>query len=404
MGADARRRVKSCGSFGRVLVLRNNLWKMKALTALAVLIVLGVTAGLVAVKGTQFRKMIAGAKAFAAPPETVSSTEVREETWPSTLAAIGSIVAAQGVTVTPDIPGTVREIAFESGALVGKDDLLVRLDVAIEEAQLKAMEAQLDLGQVNLKRAQKLREENTVSEAELDSASAAVKQLKANADAIRATIEKKTIRAPFAGQLGIRQINLGQYLEAGKPIVSLQSLSPVYAHFSLPQQHLAVLKNGMQVRLTTDAYAGREFEGVLTAMNPDLDASTRSVSLQATFQNPDQALRPGMFARVEVLLAEQTKMLVVPLTAVLSAPYGDSVYVIEPAPASGDQNSPKLTVRQQFIRTGRARGDYLSVQSGLKPGQRIVSSGIFKLRNGMSVVENNSVAPKASANPRPSDS
>jgi membrane fusion protein (multidrug efflux system) len=201
--------------------------------------------------------------------------------------------------------------------------------------------------------------------------------------------------------LGIRLVNLGQYLDTGKPIVSLQALEPVYADFSLPQQELARLKAGMQVRVTTDAYPGRQFEGRLTAINPDLDASTRSVGLQATFENPDHLLRPGMFARVEVLLPEEQAVLVIPATSVLSAPYGDSVYVIESKP--GKEGTSGLVVRQQFVRTARARGDFLAVDSGLKPGERIVSSGIFKLRNGASVVENNELAPKASETPRPSD-
>jgi membrane fusion protein (multidrug efflux system) len=242
-----------------------------------------------------------------------------------------------------------------------------------------------------------------IPQSELDTAEATLKQTKANADGVRATIEKKTLRAPFAGRLGIRLVNLGQYLEAGKPIVSLQSLAPIYADFSLPQQELARLKTGMRVRVTTDAYPDRRFDGTLTALNPDLDPSTRSVGLQATFENPDQLLRPGMFARVEVLLPEEQNVLVIPATSVLSAPYGDSVYVIEPKPA-GTNGAPGLTVRQQIIRTGRARGDFLAVESGLKSGDRIVSSGIFKLRNGMAVVENNELAPKNNLAPRPSDS
>jgi len=228
-----------------------------------------------------------------------------------------------------------------------------------------------------------------------------LKQFQASADTIRTTIDKKTIRAPFAGKLGIRLVNLGQYLDTGKPVVSLQSLSPVYAEFSLPQQELAKLKTGMRVRLATDAYPGKQFEGTLTAINPDLDSSTRSVGLQATFENPDQLLRPGMFARAEVLLPEEQNVMVIPATSVLSAPYGDSVYVVE---ASTNSASPGLVVRQQFIRTGLSRGDFLSVLSGLKPGERVVSSGIFKLRNGMPVTENNATTPKAEEVPHPSDS
>jgi len=371
--------------------------------SLAVFIVLVVLGGLAGVKALQFKKLMDSGKDFTPPPESVSSTLVREEKWQGTLTAIGSIVAVQGVTITPEIAGIISEITFESGAVVAQGDLLLRLDTSLEKAQLRALEAQEELAKLNLTRERTLRSQNMVSQAELDAAEATLKQTEGNADAIRATIQKKTIRAPFAGRLGIRLVNLGQYMDTGKPIVSLQSLTPVYAGFSLPQQELARLKTGMSVRVTTDTYPGRKFEGTLTAINPDLDQSTRSVGLQATFANPDQLLRPGMFARAEVLLPEEQPVLVIPATAVLSAPYGDSVYVIESKPDK-DKGKPQLLVRQQFIRTGQARGDFVSVDSGLKAGERIVSAGIFKLRNGMAVIESNDLAPKTEVAPRPSDS
>jgi membrane fusion protein (multidrug efflux system) len=371
-------------------------------TFIAVFVVLLVVGALAGVKTLQIRKLMAGGKSFAAPPESVSTVVAREEKWQGTLTAIGSVTAVQGVTVTPEIAGLVREIAFESGAVVSTSNLLVRLDTSAEEAQLRALEAQEELARINLARERTLRTQNLVPQSELDIAESTLKQTQGNADNIRATIEKKTIRAPFAGRLGIRLVNLGQYLDTGKPIVSLQSLTPVYAEFSLPQQELARLKTGMRVHVTTDAYPGRTFEGKLTAINPDLDAQTRSVGLQATFENPEQLLRPGMFARVEVLLPEEQTVLAVPATSVLSAPYGDSVYVVESKPGQ-DKGKPGLAVRQQFIRTGTARGDFVSVESGLKPGERIVSAGIFKLRNGMSVVENNDLAPKNDLAPNPPD-
>lgn len=368
---------------------------------LAILIVVLVVGALAGVKALQVQKLTAVGKAFAVPPECVSSALVREEKWEGTLSAIGSITAVQGVNVTTEVPGLVQDIAFEPGALVAKGDLLVRLDTSSEQAQLRAMEAQVDLARVNLERMTKLRAENMVSQSDLDTAEATMKQNQANADAIRTTIEKKTIRAPFAGRLGIRQVNLGQYLDVGKPIVSLQSLSPVYADFSLPQQELSRVNPGMRVRLSVDAYPDRRFEGQLTTINPDLDAATRSIGLQATVANPDQILRPGMFARAEVVLPQETNVLVIPSTAVLSAPFGDSVYVIESQEANG---KPGLAVRQQFVRLGPARGDYVSVESGLKAGERIASAGVFKLRNGMAVVENNDLAPKSTMTPRPPDS
>jgi membrane fusion protein, multidrug efflux system len=370
---------------------------------MAVFVVLLIVGALAGVKTLQIQKLMADGKSFASPPECVSSAVAREEKWQGTLTAIGSVTAVQGVTVTPELAGIIREIAFESGAVVAKDALLVRLDTSTEEAQLHALEAQEELARLTLARERTLRSQNMVPQSELETAEATLKQNEGMADATRAIIQKKTIRAPFGGRLGIRLVNLGQYLDTGKPIVSLQSLTPIYADFSLPQQELARLQTGMRVRVTTDTYPGRQFEGTLTAINPDLDAQTRSVGLQATFENAEQLLRPGMFARVEVLLPEEQPVLVIPATSVLSAPYGDSVYVIESKPGK-DGGKPELAVRQQFIRTGRAQGDFVSVESGLKPGERIVSAGIFKLRNGMSVIENNELSPKNELAPHPSDS
>ena len=367
---------------------------------IGIAIVLLVVAGLGGIKAFQIKTLIASAKNFSQPPETVASADVREEKWQGILTAIGSVTAVQGVTVTPELAGTVREINFESGAMVAKGDLLVKLDTSSEEAQLRSLEAQVQWAKVSLDRQSSLRTNQLVSASDYDSAEAAWKQAVANADAVRAIIEKKTLRAPFAGQLGIRQVNLGQYLDAGKPIVSLQSLTPVYADFSLPQQELGKLKPGMQVRITTDTYPDRKFDGKLLALNPELDSTTRSVALRATFDNPDQALRPGMFAKVGVLLPEEESVLVIPATAVLRQPYGDSVFVIEPAPEKIGQK-PGLVVRSQIVKTGEARGDLIAVTSGLKPGERVVSAGGLKLRNGMAVTENNELVPKSEKSPHP---
>jgi membrane fusion protein (multidrug efflux system) len=375
---------------------------MKLKVTAAVLIVLLVVSVLGGIKALQIRKLIETGAAAAPPPETISAAVVVEEKWQDSLTAIGSITAVQGVTITPEVPGSVSEIAFEAGAVVAQGDVLVRFDTSSELAQLKALEAQAEWAKANVERMRKLRTENTVAVSELDQAEASYKQASANADAIRAVIAKKTIRAPFAGRLGVRQINLGQYLEAGKPIVSLQSLDRVFADFSHPQQNLASLKTGMKVLVTTDTYPDQKFEGVLTTINPGLDQDTRSIGLQATLDNPGQLLRPGMFARIEVLLPGEETVAVIPATSVLSAPYGDSVYVIESKPDK--EGKPALTVRQQLVRTGRARGDLVVVETGLKPGDRIVNAGLFKLRNGMPVVENNELAPKSVEKPHPSDS
>ena len=370
---------------------------MKKKVFFAVLLVVLIFGGLAAVKVLQIKSMIAAGKAFVPPPDTVTMATAQDEKWQSELPAIGSIAAVQGVTVTTEIAGTIKEINFESGAVVTNGTLLVRLDTSSEEAQLRALDSQAELAGINVERTRKLRADNTISQSELDTAEFALKQNQANADNIRATIAKKTIRAPFAGRLGIRQVNLGQFLDLGKPIVSLQSLVPVYANFSLPQQNLGQLKTGLPVRVTTDAYPGRDFTGTLTTINPDLDESTRSVTLQATLDNADQALHPGMFARISVLLPQEKDVLVIPLTAVLSAPFGDTVYVVEPG------TNGTLTARSQLIRTGAARGDYVTVEAGLKAGDKVVSTGVFKMRNGGSVVEDNTLTPKASQTPQPNN-
>mgnify|MGYP001492383016 CR=1 FL=1 len=292
---------------------------MKLKVIVGILIVVVAFLVLAGVKATQIGKLVDTGKKFLPPPETVSSAIAREEKWPDTLPAVGSITAVQGITITTEIPGMVREILFESGATVTQGDLLIRFDTSTEEAQLRALEARVEWAQTNLARIESLRIENTLSQAELDQAELELKQNQANADAVRATIAKKTIRAPFAGRLGIRQVNPGQFLDAGKPIISLHSLSTLYADTSLPQQVLSRLKPGLNVRVSTDTYPGKFFDGILTAINPDLDPVTRTVRVQATVQNPEQLLRPGMFVRIEVVFPEEQTMLVIPSTSVLSA-------------------------------------------------------------------------------------
>lgn len=370
---------------------------------LGLVAVIVVFASLAGIKALQIGTLIAFGRNFKQPAETVSSSVVKEEKWPDTLPTVGSISAVQGVKITAEIPGTVSKIAFESGSSVSQGDLLLSMDVSAEEAQLRSLDAQTELAKTNLGRVKSLREEKTVSQAELDQAESVLKQTQANADAVRATIAKKVIRAPFSGRLGIRQINVGQYLEAGKLIVSLQSLAPVYGDFSLPQQEFARIKTGLTVRATTDTYPDKQFSGSITAINPDLDAMTRSIRVQATFANKEELLRPGMFTSLEIVFAEERNVLTIPSTAILSVPYGDSVYVIEPNTATNAAPGD-LVVRQQFVKVGRVRGDFISITSGLKAGERVATSAIFKLRNGAAVVENNSISPPSNKKPNPSDS
>jgi len=369
-------------------------------------IVVAVLIVLAGVKFLQIHKMIAFAKTFVPPPETISSTVAHEENWPDTLSAVGSVDPQNGAILASEIGGTVVEIAVADGSTVDKGDLLAKLDTSSEAAQLRAAEAQVDWAKISAERLRQLRTNNTVSQSELDQAEAGLKQAQANADQIRTTIDKKTIRAPFAGRIGLWQVTAGTTIEPRRALVSLQSLTPVYVDFSLPQQDLSQLQTGLVVHANCDAYPGKTFTGTLTAINPDLDATTRSVMVRATFENAEQLLRPGMFARAEVILPEAKPVLVIPATAILSAPYGDSVFVILTAAQAGVTNMPatNLVAQQKFIRTGRAHGDFISVETGLKADDKVATAGIFKLRNGVSVQINNEDAPKPSLTPNPPNS
>jgi membrane fusion protein (multidrug efflux system) len=292
----------------------------------------------------------------------------------------------------------VTQIAFESGAQVNKGDLLVQLDVSTEQAQLASAVAAADLARINLQRAQELRAKDTNSQAELDAGEAQARQTVANADAIRAVIAKKTIRAPFAGRTGIRQINLGQFIKGGTAIVPLQAMDPLFMNFSLPQQDVTDLKVGQSVQVTIDAYPGVLFKGEINAINARVDDSNRNVQVQATVRNADERIRPGMFGGVDVVLPQQDKLVTLPQTAISFSPYGSSVYVVENKgkDASG---RPVLTVRQQFVQTGSQRGDQVAVIKGVKAGDEVVTAGQLKLRNGSAVEINNAVAPANSPQP-----
>ncbi|RRJ98162.1 efflux RND transporter periplasmic adaptor subunit [Opitutaceae bacterium TAV4] len=369
------------------------------ISLVALIVLLGVIGG---IKGMQIGALIAAGKSMVAPAETISTAEVRSEHWEPTIDAVGSVVAAQGVVLGAEVSGTVTKIAFESGTTVKAGDLLVEIDTSVEQAQLAAAEAQAALANLSLQRAKDLRAKNTNSQADLDAADAQAKEAAAQVANIRATIAKKTIRAPFAGRLGIRLVNLGQYLAAGTPIVSLQALQPVYVNLSLPQQRLGQLAIGLAARVTSDAYPGRAFEGKITAINPDIDLATRSVTVQLTLANEQELLRPGMFANVAVILPSKENLIVIPATAVLFAPYGDTVFVVEKK--QDEQTSEEqLVVRQQFVRLGVRRGDFVAVTEGLKPGETIVGTGAFKLRNGARVTVNNDLAPKPSLTPTPAE-
>lgn len=374
--------------------------KRLLLSLLGLLLVIIILAG---IKGLQIFKMVGTGKNFTPPPETVTTTKALPDSWETTLPAVGSLEAVQGVTVAAELSGKVVRLDFTPGARVKAGSILLQQDISSEEAQLQAAEAQASLAKVNFERLRLLIETNAVSKAAYDDGEAKHKEAVAQADTIRATIAKKTIRAPFSGRLGIRLVNLGQILKEGEPVVSLQALDPIFINFMLPQQELARIQSGLPVRITSDALPGQTVTGRITAINPQADNATRNVRVQATAANKEERLHPGMFATVAVVLPGKKQVLAIPATAVLPAPYGDSVFVVEEQ-KNEKTGKPGLAVRQQFVRLGERRGDFVAVASGLESGATIVSSGVFKLRNGQAVVIDNALNPEFSLNPKPGNS
>jgi membrane fusion protein (multidrug efflux system) len=362
-------------------------------------------AGLVGVLGVvkvlQVQAAIAQASSYRPPPEAVTTIVVGEAPWPETLHAIGTVAAVHGVTVSADLPGLVESIAFDSGRSVRAGEVLVRLDTRQERAQLAAAEAQLELTRLNLERTRDLVAQGIVSRADNDRVVAENKQAEARVGEIRATIERKQIRAPFSGILGIRQVNLGQYLSGGDPIVALQSLDPVYVNFAVPQQNVARARVGGEVRVSAEGLAGEPLVGRITAVNSIVDDATRNVQVQATLANPRARLRPGMFVEAEMVVGESRPVVALPASAISYAPYGDSVFVVDDM--KGPDGRSYRGVHQQFVKLGDARGDQVAVLSGLAAGEEIVTSGAFKLRNGAAVRVDNEVQPSNDPAPTPED-
>jgi membrane fusion protein (multidrug efflux system) len=369
-------------------------------TIFGLLVVIGTLGG---IKGAQIGALIASAETAAPPPESVSAEPAQVDTWSSALHAVGSVVAVRGVTVTPEVPGLVRRLAFESGQDVRAGQTLLVMDTAVERAELASAEAEARFAAVTLERVRGLRKDEVNSPAELDQAQAAALQSAARVQALRATIGKKTVRAPFAGRLGIRQVDSGQYVGVGTPVVTIQALDELYIDFSLPQRELSRIAVGQAVRVTADAYAEQTWKGAIETIEAAVDASTRNVRVRALVQNPQRRLRPGMFVSVEVELPDAREVVTIPSTAVIYAPYGDSTFILDDSPADEGATESKLA-RQVFIRTGERRGDLVEVTEGVKAGELVVTSGGFKLRNGAAVVVNNALAPDAKIDPDPEDS
>jgi membrane fusion protein (multidrug efflux system) len=370
--------------------------KKIVLTALGIVVLAGAIVG---IKALQIGALIESGKNAPKPMETISTTVVETDEWVRSVESVGSLRAFQGADLSTETPGIVSRILFENGAEVREGDLLVELDTEAEQATLRSAEAEADLARTVYERTKTLRATNAIPQSDLDAAASQLRKVTALVEQLRATISKKQLRAPFSGRLGIREVNLGQFMKNGDKIVSLQSLDPIFVDFLLPQQLISTMARGQKILVRTDAYPDRVFEGELTAINSEVDRITRNIRLQGTLKNADGALRPGMFARVEIFQGGSDEVLRIPLTAVFRAPYGDSVFVVLDRPAA-DGKTEKF-VEQRFIRTGRAMGDFIAVTEGLKDGDTVASAGAFKLRTGAGVNIDNSLAPNPSKAPAP---
>ncbi len=367
------------------------------LIALGVFVAVVITLG--GVKASQIKKMASAPHVM--PPIAVSTTAAKADNWQDSLYAIGTLEPVQGVTISAEVDGTIVRIAAENGAAVKAGDLLIEFDTSVEVAQLAAAEARAELARVNVARTQELWEQKAISKSEFDASSALFKQSDAEVGALGALIAKKRVKAPFDGRVGLRLVNLGQYVGRGVPLLPLQNLNPIYANFSIPQRELPALSLGQKVTLLVDAFPNQSFEATVTAINSQVDAVTRNVTVQATVANAQEQLRAGMFVRVQVRMPTSEPSVVVPATAIAYASYGNSVYIVEKM--KGGDGAEYLGVRQQFVRLGTTRGDLVAITEGLKPGQQVVTAGVFKLRNGASVQVNNSIQPASNPAPKPAN-
>jgi membrane fusion protein, multidrug efflux system len=381
-----------------------------AFTVIAILLVIGGLAGLKAAQiSTLIKSGEEGAK-MGPPPESVGTAKTGKADWEETIDAVGSVASAKGVTVTTEVPGTVKKIAFESGDMVKAGEVLVELESSIEQAQLASAVAELDLARMTAERSKALAERGSLAKAALDQDRAMLDAATARVAGLRAQVGKKVVRAPFSGRLGIRSIDLGQYLTPGTPIATLESIDESFVDFSVPQQRLADVKEGAPVRITlgSDDESKRSvIDGTITAIDPSVDVSTRSVQLRARVPDDKAVLRPGMFVDVAVVLPKNQPVVTAPTTAIVHAPYGDSVFVVEdkkadsPGMAKTPDGKPVKVVRQQFVRTGRQRGDFTAIVEGVKEGQELVTVGAFKLRNGAPIVVTDQAVLDPKLNPRP---
>jgi membrane fusion protein (multidrug efflux system) len=365
--------------------------KKLLLTLLGLAVVLGLIIG---IKGAQIASLlgfVGEMEKAGMPPTPVASFVAEAAKWEDSLRFTGTLRAVQGVMLTVEVGGTINQIAFENGAKVQVDELLIQLDTRQETAELATEEATLRLAALNLDRTKGLLEKRIISQSEFDTARANYDAAAARVEALKAIIAKKTIRAPFAGQAGIRMVNLGQTVRPGDELMPLQSSDPIYAEFAVPQTRLGRIKLGQLLRVTTTA-EDQPSEGIITAINPIVDEASRTARVQGTLHNPDGKLRPGEFVQVDVVMPEQRDVITIPMSAVIAAAFGDSVFIIE-------EKDGKTVARQQFVQLGPQRGDFVSVIKGLKAGDRVVSAGAFKLTNGAGVVVDDKMQPEPALDP-----
>lgn len=348
------------------------------------------------------------------PPATITAATAGFMTWDNYLEAIGSFVPVNGTDVTTESGGIVTAIHFESGEQAAKGAPLISLDSGDEAAELKRLQSQAELAELNRERSEKLLALEAISQSDYDAAVSTANAAKSAVDSQRARLAQKNIRAPFAGALGIRQVNLGQYLAPGTAIVTLQQLDPINFDFSLPEQQLAVVQSGQKVVVQVDAYPEGEFIGEILAVEPKVDPATRNFRLRARLPNTDLALKPGQFGKAKLSLAGERRLLVVPRTAIAYNSYGTSVFVVQKKQDAAESGDAEVAVEaetagappaveheviQRFVKTGASRGDFVEVVEGLKEGDRVASSGLLKLRNQLPVIINNAITPNAELNP-----
>jgi len=362
-------------------------------------LVFGGIFGYQAFKGMMMKKYMSS---MGMPPQSVSTMVATEQSWQPTIKAVGSLSAVRGADLSTEAAGVVADIEFKEGEDTRADRVLVRLNTDSDIAKLQSLKAVSDLAASTYQRDKQQFAVKTISRQVLDASEAGLRQAKANLAEQQALVDKKVIRAPFAGRLGVRNVEIGQYVNAGTAIVTLQSLDPIYADFYLPQQSLSMIEVGQDVELDTDAWPGQTFGGKVMVIDPKVDVNTRNIRVRALLKNPDKKLLPGMYASVAIVSGKPKNLITLPQTAVTYNPYGNIVYLVEDQ-GKDDKGKPKLVAKQVFVTTGETRGDQVAILSGVKPGDTVVTSGQIKLRNGSPVLINNSIQPGNDPAPNPKD-